>query len=240
MADGRTIARVSTGLFVLGFCLIGYALTWPVRKRIGWTRFFLQWFGEAIGLDVHVEGRPLGHDVLYVANHLSWLDILALGGATRTAFVSKDDVRGWPLVGMLAAIGDTVFINRESRRAAQGQVDQLGRALIEHRALTLFPEGTTNDGVTLFPFRPALFASVAPPPPGVQVQPVAIDYGPAAPEICWTGDEDLGPNARKVLSRRGSLRCTLRFLPPLAPSTDRKALAAEAQAAIMAALAPSP
>ena len=50
----RRIARVVTGLSVLGFCLTGYALTWPIRKRIGWTRFFLQWFGEAMGLDVHV------------------------------------------------------------------------------------------------------------------------------------------------------------------------------------------
>lgn len=232
----RTTARAATGIFVLLFCLAGYALTWPVRKRIGWPRFFLQWFGEAMGLEVRIEGRPLGRDVLYVANHLSWLDILALGGATPTYFVSKDDVDGWPLVGMLARIGGTIFIDRNSRRAAHGQVDQLGAALLGHYPITLFPEGTTNDGVTVFPFRPALFASVAPPPPGIAVQPVVIDYGPAAAEIAWTGDEDLGPNAKKVLGRSGPLRCTIRFLDPLPPSADRKALAAQAQAAIVAAL----
>lgn len=232
----RRIARVTTGLSVLAFCLIGYGLTWPVRKRIGWPRFFLQWFGEAMGLDVRIEGTPLGRDVLYVANHLSWLDILALGGATPTFFISKDDVDGWPLVGMLARIGGTIFIDRNSRRAAHGQVDQLGQALLGHHPITLFPEGTTGDGRSLFPFRPALFASVAPPPPGIAVQPVAIDYGAAASEICWTGDEDLGPNAANVLARPGRLVCTIRFLPPLAPSDDRKALAAQAQAAVAAAL----
>ena len=138
---------------------------------------------------------------------------------------------------MLARIGGTIFIDRESRRAARGQVDQLGLALLDRHPITLFPEGTTNDGASLFPFRPALFASVAPPPPGIVVQPVAIDYGDAATTIAWTGDEDLGPNARKILNRPGPLVCTIRFLPPLAPSEDRKQLAAQAQAAIAAALA---
>ena len=237
MGGCRAVARVVTGLSVLALCLVGYAVTWPLRQRIGWTRFFLQWFGEAMGLDVRIEGRPSGRDVLYVANHVSWLDILAMGGATRTYFISKDDVGAWPLIGMLARIGGTIFIDRKSRRAAHGQVDQLGQALLDHVPITLFPEGTTGDGTRLFPFRPALFASVAPPPPGIVVQPVAIDYGPAAADICWTGDENLGPNARKVLGRAGALRCTIRFLPPLAPNEDRKALAADAQAAVAAALA---
>ncbi len=230
------IGRLSFALFVLAFCLTGHVLTWPVRRRIGWPRFFLQWFGESLGLDVRIEGEPIGRDVLYVANHVTWLDILALGGATPTFFISKDDVSAWPLVGMLARIGGTIFIDRESRRAARGQVDQLGQALLSRHPITLFPEGTTGDGITLFPFRPALFASVAPPPPGIVVQPVAIDYGPAAAEIAWTGDDALGPNARHVLGRAGRLACVIRFLPPLAPSDDRKRIAAEAQASITAAL----
>lgn len=174
--------------------------------------------------------------MLYVANHVSWLDIIAMGGAVRTFFISKDDVGGWPLVGTLARIGGTIFIDRESRRAARGQVDQLGQALLGHVPITLFPEGTTSDGLSVWPFRPALFASVAPPPPGIAVQPVAIDYGPAAAEIAWTGDEAIGPNARNVLGRPEGVICTLRFLPPLTPSDDRKRLAAEAHAAIAAAL----
>lgn len=237
MARTRFIARVVLGLSILVICLAGYGLSGPWRRRIGWQRFFLQWFGEAMGLDVRIEGRPVGRDVLYVANHVSWLDIVAIGGATPTRFVSKDDVMEWPLVGMIARIGGTIFIDRNSRRAAEDQVGQLGRALLEHDPITLFPEGTTGDGITMFPFRPALFASVAPPPPGIQVQPVAIDYGTVAAEIRWTGDEDIGANAGKVLSRPGALPCTLRFLPPLPACDDRKALAAQAQAAIAAALA---
>lgn len=236
MARTRFIARLVLALCILAFCLTGYAVSGPFRRRMGWNRFFLQWFGEAVGLDVRIEGTPVGRDVLYVVNHVSWLDIVAMGGATPTQFVSKDDVMGWPIVGMLARIGGTIFIDRTSRRAAHGQVDQLGQALQAHYPITLFPEGTTSDGVSMFPFRPALFASVAPPPPGIVVQPVAIDYGAAVTEIAWAGDEELAPNAKKVLSRAGALVCTLRFLPPLPASDDRKALAAQAQGAIAAAL----
>lgn len=237
MVRHRFLLRSTLGLAIIAICLVGYAISGPFRRHIGWRRFFLQWFGEAIGLDVRVEGQPVRRGVLYVANHVSWLDILALGGATHTAFVSKDDVGAWPLVGMLARIGGTIFIDRQSRRAARGQADQLAAALVSLEPIALFPEGTTGDGVSLLPFRPALFASVAPPPPGIVVQPVTIDYGDAAVEICWTGDEDLGPNARKVLSRRGALACTLRFLPPLPPIEDRKLLAAAAHREIAATLA---
>jgi len=235
----RFAGRIGLGIAVLLLCLIGYALTWPLRHRIGWARFFLQWFGEAMGLDVIITGAPLQSDVLYVANHLSWLDILAFGGAVSMGFVSKNDVARWPMVGMLARIGGTIFIDRESRRATRGQVDQLGAALSRHRPVMLFPEGTTNDGIALFPFRAALFASVAPPPPDIRVQPVAIDYGPLAPVVAWTGDEPLGPNAMRVLGLKGGVPVVLRFLDPLPYSDDRKALAAEAQARIAEALKPS-
>lgn len=239
MSQWRYFGRAGLGIAVLLFCLIGYGLTWPLRHRIGWPRFFLQWFGEAMGMDVTIVGTPLRRDVLYVSNHLSWLDILAFGGATPMGFISKDDVARWPVVGMLARIGGTIFIDRQSRRAAHGQVDQLGAALLEHRPVMLFPEGTTNDGITVFPFRPALFASVAPPPPRISVQPVALDYGPLAPFVAWTGDEPLAPNLARVLGRKGRMPVVLRFLDPLPPSDDRKALAAEAQARVTAALAAS-
>ena len=239
MAQWRIANRLGLAIAILAFCLVGYALTWPVRHRIGWPRFFLQWLGESLGLDVHIVGTPLRRDVLFVSNHLSWLDIIAFGGALRMAFISKNEVAQWPIVGMLARIGGTIFIDRESRRAAHGQVDQLGSALQRRRPIMLFPEGTTNDGITVFPFRPALFASVAPPPDGIRVQPVVIDYGSAAPNIAWTGDEPLGPNLKRALGRKGRLRVELRFLEPLPPSNDRKVLAGEAHARVAAALAAS-
>jgi len=239
MARLRIACRLTLGIFILLISFVGHGLWRLFGRTSPWPRIFLTRFGRAMGLSVEVRGTPVPHHVLYVANHLSWLDILAIGGATGSAFVAKDDIDGWPIVGLIARIGGTIFVDRESRRAARGQADQIGEALRRGKPITLFPEGTTNDGTKLFPFRAALFASVAPAPGGIVVQPLAIDYPGAAPEIAWSGDEPLAPNALKVLARRGGLKVILHFLPPLAPSDDRKLLAASSMTAIELALTPS-
>jgi 1-acyl-sn-glycerol-3-phosphate acyltransferase len=107
--------------------------------------------------------------------------------------------------------------------------------------VALFPEGTTDGGTEILPFRASLLASLFPPLPGVRVQPVALDYGAAGNDIAWVGDEPTGANVRKVLSRPGVVPVTVRFLEPLDPVSagDRKALAEQARSEIVAALAPS-
>ena len=112
---------------------------------------------------------------------------------------------------------------------------------VRGRAVALFPEGTTEGGHVVLPFRPSLFASLFPPLPGVKVQPVAIDYGAIAEEIAWVGDEPAGANAGRILSRRGTIPVTLRFLEPVDPhqAGERKALAAAARAEVVEALGAS-
>jgi 1-acyl-sn-glycerol-3-phosphate acyltransferase len=223
---------------VLLFCLVGYGVSRPFGREQAWVPRFLRLVARAFGARVTIAGRPLPHNVLLVANHVSWMDILVLGGATGAAFVSKDAVARWPVVGWLARIGGTIFIRRENRAAARGQADALAEALATGRPAAFFPEGTTGDGIALAPFRASLFAAVAPPPPGVRVQPVAILYGPAAADIAWTDGESTVANALRLLARPGTLPVTLSFLEPIDPAVlgDRKAIAAAAQAAIAAAL----
>ena len=115
--------------------------------------------------------------VLYAANHVSWLDILALGGAVPLNFVARHDVGQWPAIGWAADLNDTIYIARDVRSSVKGQADTLRQALDSGRAVGLFPEGTTDGGRALLPFRASLFASLYPALPGVRVQPVAIDYG---------------------------------------------------------------
>ena len=184
-----------------------------------------------------IQGKPLTRDVFYLANHLSWIDILAMGGATGTAFVSKDDVQALPLVGWLAAQNDTLFIARNRRHDINQQVEALRAALDDHRPMTLFPEGTTGHGHELLPFKPALLAVMLPPPRNLAVQPVYIDYGAAAPEIAWH-EPSLATNVLRVLARPGPLPVTLHFLAPFDPLQfpDRKALAAESRKRIAACL----
>jgi 1-acyl-sn-glycerol-3-phosphate acyltransferase len=206
-----------------------------------WPQIFLFYAGACCGLRVRVEGAPLKGKVLVAANHISWLDILALGGAAPVHFVARGDMRGWALVGWAAGLNDTIFVSRETRSSVRGQADALREALADGRAIALFPEGTTEGGAELLPFRASLFASLFPPLAGVAVQPLAIDYGSAAGDILWLGDESFGANARRILSRRGTLPVTLRFLAPLDPAAagDRKALAARSQEAVAGALSAS-
>lgn len=202
---------------------------------------FLAAVARALKVRVRVEGEPLRRDVLYLANHVSWLDIVALGGATGAAFVSKDDVARWPVVGWLAREAGTVFVHRQSRAEVRGQADALAAALANGRPVALFPEGTTSDGRTLLPFRASLLAALDAAPSGIRVQPVAIDYGEHASRIAWTGGEGTSGNVKRVGGAPGPLPVTLRFLPPIDPAGThgRKAIAAAARGAIEAALSAS-
>jgi len=207
-----------------------------------WPRRFLGWVGRSAGMRVRVVGKPLRSHVLYLANHLSWLDIMVIAGASGAAFVSKDEVAGWPVLGWLAKLNKTVFIARTERKAVRGQADALRAALATGQPVALFPEGTTEGGVDVLPFRASLLASLFPPLPGIKVQPVAIDYGAAGHDIAWVGEEAAGANARRVLSRAGSIPVTLHFLAPINPAeaADRKVLAERSRREIVAALQASP
>ena len=211
------------------------------RRRSPWPPRFLQWVGFAAGARVRVVGTPLRSHVLFLANHVSWLDIMVLAGATGTAFVSKAEVDRWPVIGWLARLNATVYVERAARGAVRGQAESLRGALASGRAVALFPEGTTQGGREVLPFRASLLAALFPPLEGVRVQPVAIDYGPAVADIAWVGDEAAGANACRLLSRRGAVPVTVTFLEPLDPAAavDRKALAAAARAEVVAALGAS-
>ncbi len=187
---------------------------------------------------MQTEGRPLPSHVLFLANHSSWLDIMILAQTAGAAFVSKAEVKRWPAIGWLAGLNDTVFVERSERRGVRGEARALREALASGRPVALFPEGTTEGGREVLPFRASLLAALFPPLPGVRVQPVAIDFGEAAHDIAWVGKEPAAANAKRVLSRRGTIPVRVRFLPPLDPAAfaDRKPLAVQARLGILEAL----
>jgi 1-acyl-sn-glycerol-3-phosphate acyltransferase len=211
---------------------------WRVcRLYSPWPRLFLASVGWIVGAQRRTVGVPLERNVMLVSNHLSWMDIPLLAGRTGSAFVAHADARDIPLVGWLCTLNRTIFVRREDRMAVAEQIATLRTALAETSAITIFPEGTTGDGATLLPFKASLLAVLDPPPPGVQVQPVRIDYGRATAELAWVGDEAGQAHAARVLRRRGRFTATLRFCEPFDPRDHpgRKAIAAEARARIAAA-----
>ena len=201
-------------------------------------RLFLGACARIVGARVHRIGAPAGSDVLYVANHVSWVDILALAGASGTAFVAKAELADTPLVGFLCRLNRTVFIRRENRIGVVDEIGKLRQALARGHAVTVFPEGTTSDNSALLPFKTSLLSVLDPPPPRVLVQPVLVDYRGVGEEIGWIGDESGLANVKRILARPGTLPLDLHFLAPFDPAEHggRKAIGARACEAIETAL----
>lgn len=199
---------------------------------------FLRYAARVCGARVETIGTHLKRDVFFVANHISWVDILALAGASGTAFVAKAELAEAPVVGWLASLNRTVFVKREHRMGVAEQINALKEALVDNWSVTVFPEGTTTDGQSLLPFKTSMLSVLEPPPPGVLVQPVILDYGPVAEWIGWIGVEGGLNNAKRVLSRKGSFRVKLHYLEPFSPEDfrGRKAISIEARRRIEEAL----
>lgn len=219
--------------------LLPLHLIWQQLKLPSpWAMLFLRIVSRVLGARVKVYGQRLRKDVFFVANHISWHDIPILGGVTGTAFVAQDGVRKWPVTGWLAAQNRTIFVSRADKQNVAGQIAELREAIAENWSVTLFPEGTTSDGSGLLPFKPSLFETLAPPPKPMKIQPVLIDFGAAAPEIAWLGEETGWESAWRALTRPGSYKVSVHFLDPFDPRTlaDRKAVCAEARARLLSAM----
>ena len=230
----RTYGRLAAILSAFAICVPLHYLWKLFGARSPWPRIFLGFVGRRFGLRVRVEGKPLTKNVLYTPNHVSWLDILAVGGAVPAVFVTKAELEG--IVRWASGLNDSVYIDRNMRSAVKGQATDLRGRLAEGRAVCLFPEGTTSGRVVL-PFRPSLFASLYPPLPGVMVQPVVLDFDDID-DAAWIGDEAYELSVTRFLERPGRLGVTIRFLDPIDPAEagDRKKLAAMARRAVIEGL----
>ncbi len=206
------------------------------RLRIGrWSRQLLHICGMRI--EVAGESQPLvsgDTGCLWVANHVSWLDIFAINALVPVRFVAKDDIRQWGMVGWLVARADTIFIRRGSRAAAQAMNDTLRTAMQGGARVALFPEGTTTDGYSLKPFKSGLFQAAT--EAEVPVQPIALHYplpgGGLNPAPAYYDDISLWQCLCAVLRQRQSV-VVLQVLSPIATQgLDRQAVSRQAQAQI--------
>ena len=233
----RVSLRITGLILLFVVCLPPHLLSKWLLRRSRWPRRFLGAAAWIVGARLQVVGEPIRQHTLLICNHVSWLDILILGGATGCAFVSKDSL-GHSLVHWLADQNETLYIHRGRRSATADQASAIAGALERPQPLALFPEGTTGPGDHLLPFRSSLLAAVAPAPPRARVRPVAIDYGSAAREVGWY-EESGKDNVLRVLGRKGTLPIIVHVLPPLERSEARKLLAHQARERIAATLAAS-
>jgi len=193
------------------------------------SRRHLKIFGHA----AEISG-PVPQSGVLISNHLSYLDILTICAITPAVFVSKADVRRWPLFGWFATIAGTVFVERE-RRTHVGEVNrEIESALADGALVVVFPEGTSSNGETVLPFRTSLLEPAA--RGGYEIATSWLHYeledGDAREEVCYWGDHSFFPHLVNLLGKR-RIRATVRFGKFHRTTDDRKVLAQELHAAVV-------
>ena len=218
----RVVAHIFHGLWIAAYRLPRLTPAQQAGQVQIWSLALL---GRA-GIALAVHGTPpVSGPVLLVCNHLSWLDIPVLHAAGHCRFVSKSDVRHWPLIGRLAAAAGTLFIERNSPRDALRVVHLMRDALVAGDVLAVFPEGTTGDGKLLLPFHANLLqAAVSAHAP---VQPVGLRFVDRASGLIsqgpsYIGDETLVGSIWRTLCA-APIVATLHYgIPEQAMGRDRR------------------
>lgn len=211
----------------------------PFRSRIirAWAAKLLIIF--------NVEARVRGNiptlatrGVMFVSNHVSWMDVWLLLSVRPVRFISKADVRAWPVVGYLAQAGGTLFIRREKRHHTAAIVGQAEAVLAQGDCLALFPEGTTTNGLRMRAFHPSLFQVAVDHAGAIALVTIRyvfedgrIDTAPA-----YADGTTLAESMRAILARRKIIAEVHYFDTLDARGKTRRALASEAEAAIANAL----
>jgi 1-acyl-sn-glycerol-3-phosphate acyltransferase len=194
-----------------------------------------------LGVHIVVEGGVPEPPFFLVSNHLSYLDIVVYAAGMPCRFVAKREVRHWPVVGFLARVGGTIFIDRTLKRDAVRVLDDLGRAVHDGDGVVVFAEATSTPGHTVLPFRPALLEWAARTGYPVHFASIAYRTPEAAPPahlaVCWWGDMTFGRHL-VALSRLPRIEATVRYGDTPIAERDRKRLAARLQRAVAAQFTP--
>ncbi len=235
LRKARLVLHLLRGMVVVA---LQFGAASPARKQEltrRWTVKMLSLVG--MRLVVHHDSARLDSRALVIGNHISWLDIYVINAWRPTPFVSKAEVRQWPVVGWLAEKIGTVFLQREKRSEAHRIMQALADRLNSGELMCVFPEGTTSNGLEILPFHANMFqaAVVA----GCPVQPICIMYedaqGRQSVAPAYTGKMSLGTSLARVLRER-PLVAHLYVGAPL-EGGDRRDLSARARASVVAALA---
>lgn len=200
-----------------------------------WSRRVLR----VLRVDVELSGALAPGTRMLVANHVSWLDVMAVHAVCPQArFVAKADVRAWPAVGALVAGAGSLFVDRHKPRLARRSVDEITAVLRDGGLVAVFAEGTTTDGHQVLPFRSGLLRAAG--AVGCLVQPLALRYRegphPVSASVPYIDDDSLLQSLWRLCRCHG-LQAGLTLLAPrLAGASDARALAGQLHRDVSAAL----
>lgn len=241
------LAFVALTLVLLPFQLIGVAFDLPLRRSI--PHLYHRILCALIGVRIREVGqRSTATPVLILSNHVSWLDICVIAAVAQVVFIAKSEVAGWPVLGWLARLQRTIFINRQARHQTGAATREIAARLLGGDAVVLFAEGTSSDGIRILPFRSSLVGAVhhalgnTTHHTRVTVQPMSLAYvgfggvpmGRSLRErVAWYGDVELVPHLLRVLAS-GAVDVTVSWGEATAydMSADRKAIARGAEQSV--------
>jgi 1-acyl-sn-glycerol-3-phosphate acyltransferase len=193
--------------------------------RAGWMARYARRVLASLNIEVACHGTPPRHGLL-AANHLGYIDIIVLGSVQPTIFLSKSEVRHWPIFGFLAACAGTLFIRRDKKSDVARFDEAFARVVDEGVLLAIFPEGTSTDGHKVLPFHSSLFAAAA--ANHWPVTPVWLGYeadgGSVETEVCYWGDMTFFAHFRKLITL-SKIKATVVYGETLPPGLDRKHIA---------------
>jgi lyso-ornithine lipid O-acyltransferase len=254
-----TVRLIGTSFLILLLAAFIFPLQW-LAWRFGWRlqrllpMLFHRGVARIIDLRVKVVGTPSSaRPMLILSNHVSWLDITALGTLMPLSFVAKSEVMDWPLFGLMAKLQRSIFVDRNRRSSTKENSEVIAARLEEGDPIVLFAESTTSDGNRILPFRSALVGAARAAvtsdsaTTAVHIQPVSLAYDRAdglptgrmgRARIGWYGDMEMIPHLKGIL-RGGPLDITISFGAPMIDDglAHRKALTRDAEQSVRMMLA---
>ena len=244
-ASRITAIAIWSALLTLLWTVVHLLLLPFPRARVRWRhRVVGTWargFAAMLGMRRAIRGTPPRAPYFLVSNHLSYVDIILLYTCLDGVFIAKSEMRRWPVLGPLAQLFGTVWLNRELRRDAVRVLDLIDRAIARRDGVILFAEGTTSSGEALLPMRPALFDWAARKQYPVHYAAVTYRTPPGAPPahmvVGWWGEMPFGPHLLNLCRLKG-FEAIVEFGPAPLPGGTRGELAQQAGKAIAARFVP--
>lgn len=220
-----TVLAVSLVQCVASFWFVRLPRHPTDRQRAAWLHRCCKMVFGRLGFCRTVVGE-LPHSGLLVSNHLSYLDVLVYGATLPCVFVSKQEVRSWPMLGLLAALGGTIFIDRASPASAAAATLRIQKLLADGVLVLIFPEGSSSDGSSVLRFYPFLFEPAIRRKAPVTAAAIRYSASPhaAEKELCYYGDIRFGPHLLQTL-QLPAICASIHFAAPTERYSNRKVAA---------------
>lgn len=204
-----------------------------MRARVLWLQRSSRRVLRVLAVEIESTG-PCPHDGLLVSNHLSYLDILVLSTLTPAVFVSKSEVRHWPVFGWFARMAGTIFLHRTRRADVVRISEEIATVLRGGHLVVLFPEGTSSDGREVLPFRSSLLEPINGQERLLSVDCIsyAVADGSAENDVCYWGDMTFFPHLVKLMTKE-KIRARVRFSKVEHRADNRKELARQLRAEVV-------